>query len=197
MEEKTENKDVESIASKVKDEAEKVMECMLKEGIQPNNIDFFGKVVDIHKDISNEDYWKIKEEVMKMRYRNAYGRNAYGENEVGNYGEYGAYNNYGEYSDGGNYGRMRDSRGRYMARGYDTKYRGEMSLEDMHDNYRDYSESKELYSRGNYGAKEDTLKSLDYMMKSAVQFIKMLQQDASSHEELELIKKYTKQISEM
>ena len=122
-----------------------------------------------------------------MRYRN-YGRN-YGENE---------YNNYGEYSNQGNYGRRsRDSRGRYTERGRDAKYRGEEMMNEMYQNYQDYSESREEYGRGNYGAKEDTMKSLDYMLQSVVQFIEMLQQDANSQEEVELIKKYTRHISQM
>ena len=50
---------------------------------------------------------------------------------------------------------------------------------------------------GSYGAKEDAMKALDYMMKSVVQFIQMLEEDASSQEEIQLIKKYTKKISEM
>lgn len=31
-------------------------------GIQNNNIDVLGKLVDIHKDLENEKYWKKKEE---------------------------------------------------------------------------------------------------------------------------------------
>ena len=41
------------------------------------------------------------------------------------------------------------------------------------------------------------MKSLDYMLQSVAQFIEMLKQDASSQEEMELIQKYTRQISEM
>lgn len=31
-------------------------------GIQTNNIDVLGKLIDIHKDLANEKYWKKKEE---------------------------------------------------------------------------------------------------------------------------------------
>ena len=36
-----------------------------KDGIKPTNIDMLGRLVDIHKDLSNEEYWKKKEEVME------------------------------------------------------------------------------------------------------------------------------------
>ena len=73
-------------------------------------------------------------------------------------------------------GRRRDSRGRYM---------GDEMMNDMHEAYRDYSD-------GN-----DTTKSLEYMMQSVVQFIEMLEKNANSQEEIEIIKDYTRQISEM
>ena len=41
------------------------------------------------------------------------------------------------------------------------------------------------------------MKSLDYMLKSVVQFIEMLKEDASSQEEMQLIQKYTREISDM
>lgn len=74
------------------------------------------------------------------------------------------------------YGRKRDSRGRYM---------GDEMITDMHEAYRDYSDGRE------------EMKSLEYMMQSVVQFIEMLEKDANSQEEIEIIKDYTRQISEM
>ena len=50
---------------------------------------------------------------------------------------------------------------------------------------------------GHYGAKNVTMKALDYMMQSVVQFIEMLKKDANSQEEIDLIQDYTRQISEM
>ena len=67
----------------------------------------------------------------------------------------------------------------------------------MYMNYEAYSDGREEYNRGNYGAKQDTLMSLEYMLKSMVQFMNMLKQDATSQEEMNLIKQYTRQISEM
>lgn len=94
-----------------------------------------------------------------------------------------------------NYGaRQRDSRGRYMT-GRDD--RGYSIIDDMNDMYEDYSGNKEEYNRGNYGAKDDTLKSLDYMLKSVVQFMEMLRDEATTDEEMQLIKKYARKISEM
>ena len=115
-----------------------------------------------------------------MRYRGDYGTEEYGAGEYGNYGR-----------------RMRDDRGRYMARGYDTKQRGEEMIDDMRDMYGEYSENTEEYGRGNYRAKDDTMKSLDYMLQSVVDFMRKLQDEADSPEEVELVKKYAKKIGMM
>ena len=110
------------------------------------------------------------------------------------YIEHGEYGNYPM-----EYGRRsRDSRGRYTTRGQNSRrYRGDDMMEDIHRNYEEYSEGKEEMNMGNYGAKNDTMKSLDYMMRSVVEFIEMLKKDAGSQEEVELIQEYTRQISEM
>ena len=167
---------------KIKTQIEEQINKIIEEGIQLNNLDKLGKLVDMHKDLANEDYWNKKKEVMEMNYRN-YG-NEYGHD----YEEYGR-ENYGR--------RRRDSRGRYARRGVDSKYQGEEMLQEVYGNYQDYSDGKEEYGRGNYGAKSGTMKSLDYMMKSVVDFIEMLKEEASSQEEVQLIQKYTKEISEM
>lgn len=162
---------------KVKKQIEEQIDTIVKEGIQLNNLDMLGKLIDMDTDLANQEYWNKKEEVMEMNYRN-YG-NEYG-NEYGNYGR-----------------RKRDSRGRYMRRGVDKKYQGEEMMGEMHDRYQEYSENREEYDRGNYGAKGNTIKSLDYMLQSIVEFVEMLKEDASSQEEVELIKKYTREISEL
>jgi hypothetical protein len=90
---------------------------------------------------------------------------------------------YGEYND---YGR----------RGYDRKYRGNDYLNEMGDSYERYSDYRESYNRG-YGAKEDTIRPLEHMLEAVVDFVKMLKEDAGSQEEVELIRKYTRKISEM
>ena len=140
---------------------------IVTQGIQTENIAMLGKLIDIHKDLANENYWKEKEEA--MRYRDYYDDDR----------------NYPRES----YGRRgRDSRGRY---------KGDDMIDDMHRNYRMYSDGREQYNRGNYGAKQDTMQSLEYMLESVVDFVEMLKEEAGSQEEMELIKHYTKKISEM
>ena len=112
----------------------------------------------------------------------------------------GGYGNYNEYG-----ARMRDSRGRYMGdygrRGVPGsgrgRYRGYDYIDDMTEQYGNYSEGKESYRRGNYGAGEDSMKSLDYMLKSVHQFMKMLKDDADNQEEVELIQEYARKIGDM
>lgn len=108
------------------------------------------------------------------------------------------YGNYGNYSGPGydTYGRDRYGES-YGRRGYDMKYRGEGALEAMRGNYRAYSEGKEAYGRGNYGAKEDSMKSLKYTLENAVDFFKTLKADANSQEELTLIHDYVENINKM
>ena len=48
------------LIEKVKEETEKVIEQILNQGIEENNLDVLYKLVDIHKDIANEEYWQKK-----------------------------------------------------------------------------------------------------------------------------------------
>lgn len=50
---------------KVKELVETKIEKLMETGIQVGNIDYFSKLVDIHKDMENEDYWKVKKEVLE------------------------------------------------------------------------------------------------------------------------------------
>ena len=170
----------------VLEQVEKSIKEIMDAGLNPDNLESLYKLVDIHKDLKHEKYMKIKEEDI-MRY-GTYKR-GYGEYGEGSYGE-----------------RSGDNRGRYTE-GYSRRgvkgtgrgrYRGEEILDDMYNTYGNYNEVKEEYNRsGNYGAKEDTMKSLDYMMASAYDFVCMLNEDAESPEEIEIIKKYTKKMSEL
>jgi hypothetical protein len=54
-----------TFTDKVKELVETKIEKLLETGIQVGNIDYFGKLVDIHKDMENEEYWKIKKEVLE------------------------------------------------------------------------------------------------------------------------------------
>ena len=168
------------VNEKLKDLTEQSIENTIKEGITTANLDLLGKLVDIHKDISQEEYWKRKEKEF-MNY--------------GNYGNYGNYNgNYGreQYGNYGEYGREN-----YGRRGVDRKYRGHDKIDRMYGEYGRYEEGREQYNAGNYGAKEDTMKSLKYMLESMVDFVEMLKSEANSQEEVQLIKQYTQRIAQM
>lgn len=168
----------------LKELVEQGISKLTEDGLQVENLDSLYKLVDIHKDIANEEYWEEKKEAMQMKYR-AYG-NEYGRENYGNYGR----DNYGR--------RERDSRGRFKEGGtMGRRYRGEETLDEMYGNYREYSEGREEMAMGNYSAKGNTMKSLEYMLQSVVEFIEMLKKDANSQEEVELIQEYTRHISEM
>lgn len=50
---------------KVKTLVESKIEKLMETGIQVGNIDYFYKLIDIHKDMENEEYWKVKKEVLE------------------------------------------------------------------------------------------------------------------------------------
>lgn len=162
-----------TMSEKTTEQVEKLICGIVEDGIHNGNVDYLYKLVDIHKDLKNEDYWKTKKEDIEMRYRGNYGR------------------------------RMRDSRGRYMEGGnygrdnYGRNYRGEEMIDEMSMHYGDYAEGRDSYSRGNYGAKQDTLESLTYMLQSVVEFMGMLKQEAGSQEEVDLIRRYAQTLSDM
>lgn len=53
------------MVEKIKEPLEKSIEEILEQGIQTSNIDTLYKLVDIHKDLANEEYWKVKKEVLQ------------------------------------------------------------------------------------------------------------------------------------
>ena len=100
---------------KICEQVEELIEKISEEGIQADNVELLGELVDIHKDIANEKYWDVKKEGIKMRYRG-----------------------YDEYNEG-SYGRRgRDSRGRYTGRG--MMHEGEEMIEEMREHYGNYME---------------------------------------------------------
>ena len=96
----------------LKKQVEEKIKTITDSGITPENIKALGELVDIHKDLSNEQYWEKKEEVLNMRYMRDDYRNDYGR-------------------------RSRDSRGRYMGRG---NYEGEDMIDEMREHYDNYME---------------------------------------------------------
>ena len=87
----------------IKKDVEQILGDISTDGINQNNIDYIGKLVDIHKDLNQEEYWKEKLEMRYGTYRRDY-----------------------DYDDMSYGRRRRDSRGRYMKSGkmmddmYDT-----------------------------------------------------------------------------
>ena len=171
MEEGNKEEVKENIIPKTQEEVEKLIKTVTENGLQASNVQLLYQLIDIHKDIENEKYWKNKEE------NNMYMRDDYGNDYRG--------------------GRSRDSQGRFMGDRRMTSYRGQRVLDEMYNGYRNYNDGKEEYNRGNYGARNETMRSLEGMLESVTDFIEMLQNDASSQEEVDMIKHYTRKISEM
>lgn len=103
----------------------------------------------------------------------------------------------------GGYGaRARDSRGRYMGdygrRGVAgtgrSSYKAYGYLDDIAEDYGNYNEKRNSNS---YGAKQESTKALEYMLRSVCQFVEMLRDDAGSQEEVDLIQEYAQKIGEL
>lgn len=165
-----ENKQETNVLDKTKEEVEKLIKQVTESGLQVANVELLYKLIDIHKDINNEEYWKKKEE--NMMYRD--------------------YDNYSG-------GRSRDSRGRYMdsygRRGVPGtgrgRYRGYDMIEEMGEHYGDYSEG-----RDNYGNDRETEKSFDKMLQSLEDFTYLIMQEADSQDKIEKVRKTARKISE-
>lgn len=161
MEEETKNKTNTQIEEHIK--------SILEEGISNENVNMLGKLVDIHKDIANEDYWKIKEE----KYMREYGR---------------------MYPDERDYGRRgrSSSRGRYRGYGHSP----EEKIEEMMEYYENYNEANEEMYRGNYGAEGEMVKSVEAIMKNVCEIVEELAATGNP-EVMRVIKKHAQKISEM
>ena len=175
MENENKEKDwCEEFTEKVEQQIKEISE----QGVNTGNVDYLYRLVDIHKDLKNEEYWKEKIDM----YRESYG----------NYGDYNDYNG----------GRRRDSRGRYMEgesygrRGVKGtgrgRYRGEEMMDEMAYHYGNYNEGREQY-----GADEETIKSFKYMLKSFKDYYKHLKEEASSQQEVKMLEDVAREISEM
>lgn len=173
MEEENKSEEAkENVLVKTKSEVERIIKQITESGLQTANVELLYKLIDIHKDIENEKYWKEKEE--NMMYRD--------------------YDNYGG-------GRSRDSRGRYMDGSYGRRgvpgtgrgrYRGYDMIEEMGEHYGDYSEG-----RDNYGNDRETEKSFDKMLQSLEDFTYLIMQEADSQDKIEKVRKTARKISEM
>ncbi len=158
---------------KIKELVEKQISCIEQTGLSSNNVDLLYKLIDIHKDIENEEYWKKKGEYY-MRYR---------END---------------YYDEPSFGRRRrDSRGRYMEGGRESYNRrgryndGEDMIDTMREHYMAYHDDM------SYGAKEEGMESLNKMLEATYEFMQTLCEEASTPQEMELVKKWARKISQL
>ncbi len=158
---------------KLKNQVEQLIDCITQEDIQVNNVDLLGKLVDIHKDLSNENYWKVKEEVYDMRYR-----------------DYEDYGRRGVPGTGRRYGR-RGVKG--TGRG---RYRGEDYMDEMREHYDNYNDASEEMYKGNYGAEGEMIKSVEGIMRNVYGIVEELS-EADTPEVMRIIKRYTKKIDEM
>lgn len=159
---------------------DKIQEILVKNGITSENVDYLGKLMDIHKDLQEEECLKKKEE-LEMRYS---------EYDEANYGRRGV--------PGTGRGRYRE--GAYGRRGVPGtgrgRYRGNYAMDEMMENYENYSEASEESMRGNYGAEGEMVKSVEGIMKNIYEIVEELSETEVPEVE-HIIKKYAKKISEM
>ena len=178
MEEENKSEETkEDVLVKTKSEVERIIKQITENGLQTANVELLYKLIDIHKDIENEKYWKEKEEESMYRGRDYFMDDSY------------------------NGGRSRDSRGRYMDGSYGRRgvpgtgrgrYRGYDMIEEMGEHYGDYSEG-----RDNYGNDRETEKSFDKMLQSLEDFTYLIMQEADSQDKIEKVKRTARKISEM
>ena len=178
MEEENKSEETkEDVLVKTKSEVERIIKQITENGLQTANVELLYKLIDIHKDIENEKYWKEKEEESMYRGRDYFMDDSY------------------------NGGRSRDSRGRYMDGSYGRRgvpgtgrgrYRGYDMIEEMGEHYGDYSEG-----RDNYGNDRETEKSFDKMLQSLEDFTYLIMQEADSPDKIEKVKRTARKISEM
>lgn len=177
MEEETKIEETkEDVLIKTKSEVERIIKQITENGLQTANVELLYKLIDIHKDIENEKYWKEKEEGSMYRGRDYFMDDIY------------------------NGGRSRDSRGRYMDGSYGRRgvpgtgrgrYRGYDMIEEMGEHYGDYSEGRDTY-----GNDRETEKSFDKMLQSLEDFTYLIMQEADSQDKIEKVRKTARKISE-
>nr|DAE35582.1 MAG TPA: hypothetical protein [Caudoviricetes sp.] len=177
MEEENKSEETkENVLIKTKSEVERIIKQITENGLQTANVELLYKLIDIHKDIENEKYWKEKEEESMYRGRDYFMDDSY------------------------NGGRSRDSRGRYMDGSYGRRgvpgtgrgrYRGYDMIEEMGEHYGDYSEGRDTY-----GNDRETEKSFDKMLQSLEDFTYLIMQEADSQDKIEKVRKTARKISE-
>lgn len=169
MEEESKNEETtENVLIKTKSEVEKIIKKITEGGIHEEDVDLLYRLIDIHKDIENECYWK--EELEMYRDNTYYMDDTYGR-------------------------RMRDSKGRYMGNSYGRRdrgrYRGYDYIDEMGEHYGNYSDSKNTY-----GNTHETEKSFDKMLQSLEDFTYLIMEEADSPDKVEKVRRTARKISE-
>lgn len=175
MEEENKSEETkEDVLTKTKSEVERIIKQITENDLQVANVELLYKLIDIHKDIENENFWK--EEINMYRGRDYFMDDSY------------------------NGGRSRDSRGRYMDGSYGRRgvpgtgrgrYRGYDMIEEMGEHYGNYSEGRDTY-----GNDRETEKSFDKMLQSLEDFTYLIMQEADSQDKIEKVRKTARKISE-
>ena len=160
-----EKKLTENVIEKVEN---KIQELITNEGVKKENVDYLYKLIDIHKDLKNEEYCKVKGEKYMLR---GYGED-YGRRYRGEYGRRGV---------------PGTGRGRY---------RGNDAMMEMQESYDEYNEAYDEAMNGNYGAEGGMVKSAEAIMRSVTEIVEELS-EADVPEVKHIIQKYAKKISEM
>lgn len=70
-------------------------------------------------------------------------------------------------------------------------------IEDMKYSYSAYSESRNAYGRGNYGAEQESMEALEDTMRLFTEFAQKMIQEVDSPEAKQIIKKHLRKISQM
>ena len=188
------NKNEKEMQKKVKEQTEKKINDILTQGIQTGNVDMLYKLIDIHKDVANEEYWESKKEDLEMKYRDYGEGGQYGARGGYRGGSYSAGGSYGEYGEGGSYGRRGvpgSGRGRYRGGQGSGRYRGEEMMDEMMYHYGNYSEG------GQYGAEGEAMEALSNLMESAYEYFKELKENANSQDEVKMMEHYFKKMGQM
>lgn len=159
-------------------QVEKQLEEIANEKVSTNNIEYLYRLVDIHKDLANENYWKEK---IDMYNEGSYGRYSEGYSARGVPGT----------------GRGRYREGSYGRRGVPGsgrgRYRGESLMNEMYEAYNDYMDGQEY---GEYGTSESMMK-IEIMAESLMDFVKHLKKEAKSPEEKQLIQEKLQELGRM
>jgi hypothetical protein len=179
---------------KLKELIETEIKSIEENGIEVSKIETLSELVDIHKDLAEEEYWNAKKEDMKMRYYEGYGEGSYGRRGRDSRGRY----TEGGYSRG-RYGERGTTDGRDRSRGSYGHYMPypEMYMDLMMEGAEGYMEGMESYRRGNYGAKGQSVDSLEKMLEGIVAFVEEIQQDPEQQEEKEVVNHYIRKLKEM